>query len=211
VAYCSKEESRIDGPWTFGEASRPGKRNDLEAVKAVVKAGGGMAQVLEVATSYQGLRGAELLLKYVEPSRNFKPQVRWYHGSTGSGKTKTAMEEFPKAWMSSKNLKWWEGYDAHEVVVVDDFRKDFCSFHELLRIVDRYGYRVEVKGGSRQLLAKTIVFTCPWAPDVLYENRGEEDVGQLMRRIDEVRLFGNVVPMPVYAAQSNGFVSHNRD
>jgi len=205
IKYCTKDESRVDGPWTFGESARPGKRSDISTVRDLVSAGAGMRNIIEEVNSYQAIRCAEVMLKYKEPGRKWKPEVRWYYGSTGSGKTRSAVEEFPNAWVSARNLKWWEGYDAHEVVIVDDFRRDFCTFHELLRILDRYEYRVETKGGSRQLLAKVIVVTCPWSPAVLYESRGAEDVGQLVRRIDEQRLFGEEVPMPAYGACAPGF------
>jgi len=150
IKYCTKEESRVDGPWSSGEPARPGKRSDITTAREVVTSGGGMRQVIEQVNSYQAMRCAELMLKYKEKKRDWKPNVRWYSGSTGSGKTRSALEEFPDAWVSARNLKWWEGYDAHEVVVVDDFRRDFCTFHELLRILDRYEYRVETKGSSRQ-------------------------------------------------------------
>jgi len=29
-AYCTKEDSRVEGPWEFGSISKPGKRNDLK-------------------------------------------------------------------------------------------------------------------------------------------------------------------------------------
>jgi len=158
------------------------------------------------ATSFQAIQVAKEMLKYAEVKRTWKPDVRWYHGSTGSGKTRSAVEEFPNAWMSGRNLKWWEGYDAHPEVIIDDFRRDFCTFHELLRILDRYEYRVETKGGSRQLLAKVMIITCPWAPEVLYSTRSSEDVSQLCRRIDNIRLFGNVVEPPQERAQAVNFV-----
>jgi len=205
IKYCSKEESRVDGPWSAGEPARPGRRSDITTAREVVTAGGGMRQVVEQVNSYQAMRCAELMLKYKENRRDWKPEVRWYFGSTGSGKTRSALQEFPDAWVSARNLKWWEGYDAHEVVVVDDFRRDFCTFHELLRILDRYEYRVEMKGSSRQLLAKVIIITCPWAPRVLFESRGDEDVGQLMRRIDVVKQFGDIVPFPAGGACQPGF------
>jgi len=208
VAYCSKSDSRLDGPWSDGDAARPGKRNDISVAKKIVADGGGMRSVISQVNSYQAMKTAELCLKYVERKRTWLPDVRWYHGSTGGGKTRQAIEEFPDAWMSGRNLKWFEGYDAHEVIVIDDFRKDFCTFHELLRILDRYEYRIENKGSSRQLLAKTIIITCPWAPAVLYDNRSAEDVSQLIRRISVVRQFGEVVPPPqVYPAAQHGFVS----
>lgn len=209
IKYCSKEASRVDGPWEYGEKAVAGKRNDIALAKEIVSDGGGMKDVISAdINSYQAIKCAELLLKYVEKPRDFKPDVRWYHGSTGSGKTRSAVEEFPDAWLSAKSLKWWEGYDAHKTVVIDDFRKDFCTFHELLRILDRYAYRVETKGGSRQLLATTIIITCPWSPSVLYKGRSDEDIGQLKRRIDSVKLFGDEVPAaeaPLPGVQGPGF------
>lgn len=205
VKYCSKEESRIAGPWTLGVAAEPGKRKDIDIVREIVKSGGGMRAICDVATSFQALRGGELLLKYCERERDFVPEVYWWHGSTESGKSKLAFEEFKehkleneRVWVSNKTLEWWEGYDAHAWVIVDDFRRDFCKFHELLRLFDRYPYRVMTKGGSRQLLARVIIVTCPWSPSQLYSSSHcAEDVQQLLRRITSVKLFGSEVPDPV--------------
>lgn len=184
IEYCKKEGNFIE--WGKKPACKAGKRTDIDAVKEIVKNGGGMSEIVDVASSYQGMRMGELMLKYKEKKRNWKTKVYWFWGPTGTGKTRYARELLPDAWMSLKNLKWWEGYDAQEGVIVDDFRKDFCTFHELLRILDRYEYRVETKGGSRQLLAKYIIFTCPSHPVDLYNGRSEEDINQLLRRIDEI-------------------------
>ena len=196
VLYCTKEESRVAGPWEFGERAKPGKRNDLVRVREIIENGGGMRQVAQEALSYPAIKTAESILKYCEKGRDWETDVRWYYGETGSGKTRAAIEEFPDCWISGKSLKWFEGYDAHECVVVDDFRRDFCTFHELLRICDRYPYRVETKGGSRQLLAKTIIFTCPWSIDQLFKDRSDEDILQLKRRVKTEKLFGQKVPSP---------------
>ena len=37
--YCSKAESRIAGPWTFGQRPEQGKRKDVEIVYDMVKQG----------------------------------------------------------------------------------------------------------------------------------------------------------------------------
>lgn len=202
IAYCSKQETRVLGPFEFGERARAGKRNDLIFARECVEKGHGMRAIIKEVTSYQAMKAAQLMLVYLEPPRDFKPEVRWYYGSTGSGKTKTAVEEFPGAYMSQRDGKWFDGYDAHEVVILDDFRKSFCAFDVLLRMIDRYGFRIECKGGSRQFLARVIIFTCPWHPEVLYENHPDEAVGQLMRRIDMLRQFGDIVPPPQYHGAS---------
>lgn len=192
IAYCSKEESRVSGPWEFGERAQQGKRSDIDTAREIVSNGGGMRGIIAEVGSYQAMRAGQLMLCYVEPGRDASvpKEVRWYHGRTGTGKTRAAVEEFPDAWVSTQDLKWWDGYDAHKVVIVDDFRKGHCRFSDLLRYLDRYEVKVAVKGGFRQLLADVIIITCPWAPDVLFSNREGEDVAQLTRRISVVRLFG---------------------
>jgi hypothetical protein len=210
IAYCSKDESRVLGPFEIGEKAKPGKRKDIDVVRDMVKAGKGMRDIVMVASSYQGMKCAELMQKYMERGRDpaTPPEIRWYYGSTGSGKTRSALEEFPDAWVSNRNGQWFDGYDAHEVVVFDDFRKDFCEFHVLLRLLDRYPYRVAIKGGFRQFVARVVIITCPWAPDVLYSNRAQEDIGQLLRRITvPPKLFGSVVPAPSFSVVNGNSAS----
>lgn len=183
--YCSKGGSLL---CEAGEIPKQGARTDLERVKEMLKNGGRMRDVVEEAQSYQSVKMAEQILKYHEKERDWKPEVRWYCGPTGAGKTKAARE-----WLGSDiyttldTVRWFEGYDAHENVCIDDMRKDFAKFHQLLKLIDRYPYRVEMKGGSRQFLAKKIAITCPYRPEELYTTR--EDVAQLLRRIDVVTEF----------------------
>lgn len=191
--YCKKDGNYVER----GELSKPkqGTRTDIEEARNIVRTTGRMKNVVENVNSFQAIRVAEMYLKYAEPKRNWQPEVRWYYGPTGAGKTRAAMEESNDPYISGKNLKWWEGYDGHEDVILDDFRKDFCTFHELLRILDRYEYRIEVKGASRQLLAKRIWITSCYPPDKVYETR--EDIGQLLRRITEIKNFGIGIGMEV--------------
>lgn len=59
----------------------------------------------------------------------------------------------------------------------------------MLRLFDRYPYQVEVKGGTRQFLARKIYVTTPKSPALTWESRTEEDLAQLLRRITEVKHF----------------------
>lgn len=185
--YCMKENDYVE----FGERknNQQGKRTDLDTVKQMVLEKKPLKEIWLEASSYQAVRMAEIGIKLFEDKRNWVPEVIWCHGSTGTGKTRWCYEQAPNAWFSGKNLKWWEGYDAHEDIIIDDFRPDFCTFHELLRILDRYPYTIEVKGASRQLLAKRIFITCPMTPELIYKNRTVEDIKQLSRRISLIKHF----------------------
>lgn len=182
--YCKKDgrfEERGELPQTQG------KRTDLDTIKDVVLQTGKMRDVVLQATSYQSIKMAEQILKYHENKRQWKPIVKWYYGPTGTGKTYSASLELKDYYTTLSTGKWWDGYDAHEDVLIDDMRKDFMKFHELLRLLDRYAFQVETKGGTRQILARRIIITSCYHPSEMFETR--EDVKQLIRRIDEIKEF----------------------
>lgn len=183
IKYCTKGGKFEE----FGDRPRQGKRNDIDIVRDICKEAQPMRKICEVATSLQSIKIAEKLLTYNERKRNWKPEVLWFYGKSGTGKTRKAFDILEDPWVSDRSLKWWSGYDAHENVIIDDFRADFCTFHELLRILDRYPYTIEFKGGHRQLLAKRIIITSCYHPANVYSTR--EDIDQLLRRIDNIQEF----------------------
>lgn len=117
------------------------------------------------------------------------PVVYWCWGPTGSGKTRWCYEESPDAYWKNCSHKWWDGYDGRSDVILDDYRPDFCKFHELLNLLDRYPYQVEVKGGTLNFSAKRIFITCPKAPADIWSSRTDEDIAQLLRRVTHIKDF----------------------
>lgn len=186
--YCIKDGDYIE--LGTRKICKPGKRTDIDIVRNLINEGKGMKDICNEANSYQALKCGELLLKYKEIKRTWKPTITWIYGSSGSGKSKYAFEQCEQFeyWCSGKDLRWFDGYDAHEYVIFDDYRRGHCSFTDLIKLLDRYPYRVECKGGSRQFLAKHIFITCIWHPEQLYINNNsinnDEPIEQLLRRID---------------------------
>ena len=156
-------------------------------MKEVLTETGRMKDVVAQATSYQSIRMAEVWLKYFEKPREWKTKVMWYWGVTGSGKSYAAHKQSEHPYICLETNQWWEGYDAHEHVIIDDMRKNFCTYSRLLNLLDEYGCVVECKGGSRQLLAKQIIITSCYHPAEMYDTR--EDIEQLLRRIDKIEHF----------------------
>lgn len=179
--YCSKQTVIFEE----GEPFKQGSRNDLKVIKDEVKKGTNIRAMLENETivNYQGLKTAESLMKYVEPVRTEAPTVIWRYGKAGTGKTKWIYENYTEVFVPV-SYKWWEGYDGHKTVLLDDLRGDFCKYHEFLKLIDRYPFRVECKGGSRQLLATTIIITSPHHPKEIWDTIEEKK--QLLRRISEI-------------------------
>lgn len=182
--YCSKQTVL----WESGTPSEQGKRTDIQRVHDLVKDGATMRDIIPSARSMQSIKVAQTNLVYFEPRRSWKPTVYWFHGHTGTGKTRMAHQLFPDAWTNMGNAKWFEGYDAHEDVIFDDFSPDQIPYKNLLRLLDRYPYRVECKGGSRQFLARNIVITSSSSPHLLFSLENQHG-NELIRRIDKTLEF----------------------
>lgn len=140
------------------------------------------------AMSYNSIKLMEMYAKYDDP-RPVSPDaviVTAIYGPSGSGKSRFVDQVTDGQAYRPISYKWWEGYDGDRAVVFDDIRGDFCKFHELLKVLDIYPFRVETKGGSRQLRARNIYLTAPRSPVLLWGERTSEELFQLERRIHNI-------------------------
>lgn len=194
-AYCSKEDTRIAPPVEFGVLPSPGRRSDLAGIIAAARdVTIKMADVLETdAESYLRYhRGIHAIRSLSFGRRDWKTEIFWFWGPTGTGKSREAYARAPNAYWKAGGTKWWDGYDGHEDVIIDDYRKDLCPFHELLRLFDRYPMMVEMKGSSISFIPKRIFVTTPKNPNDTWEGRTEEDIQQLVRRIENIVHFDSL-------------------
>lgn len=182
VDYCKK-----DGKYDeIGEIITKGQRTDLKRARETWEETGKIRKIIEEEVNIQTIRTIELVAKYCEKERDFKPEVIWICGDTGKGKSKLARELCAGEDTYYKDhTKWWDGYDGHDNVVMDDFRASNMKLNELLKILDRYEHRIEQKGTFRQLLAKKIVITSVYHPNQAYR-WDDEPCQQLLRRIDRI-------------------------
>lgn len=185
IDYCSKGGDYKE----YGEKPTQGKRNDLEEVAELVKAGKRISDVaFECPTQFIKFhKGIERLISLQIAPRDFKTMVYWYYGPTGTGKSKKAFEQAAEAasyYVKDPLNKWYCGYEQQELMIIDDYRRDFSTFACLLRLMDRYPMTVETKGGTTQFVTRTLVITTPKSPTETWEGRTEEELGQLLRRID---------------------------
>lgn len=179
INYCKKENNWIQD----GNIKKQGKRNDLDEVRSDALENG--MRCVTSKYNIQGIRVAEKFLTYNEEPRNWKPLVIWLYGPTGIGKSKLARELLDSDDIYTKNIgsKWWDGYDKHENVIIDDFRPSWWDLTYMLGLIDRYEFKIEYKGGSRQFVPKTIIITSAFHPKECYIGTGEA-IDQLIRRID---------------------------
>jgi hypothetical protein len=188
VAYCTKEDTRVDGPWEQGDPPQQGRRSDLDEVKDMLDSG---ASELEVADSHFGswvryhrAFRAYRLLKVVE--RTEKTICTVTFGPTGTGKSMELAQAYPGAFWKP-NSRWWDGYEGQEHVVIDEFY-GWLPYDFLLRLCDRYPLYLETKGGTVAFVSKYIHFTSNQAPEFWYKH----NFAPLERRLEYIYYKGTL-------------------
>lgn len=189
IAYCKK-----DGDWQeFGKKPEQGARTDLTSLKDKILAGTTVSSiVLEDPQAYhQYGRTLQKIedIKESQMKRNFRPEVYWFYGPTGTGKSHYVHSKEKDLYCKSFNDdKWWDGYHFQEAVLLDDYRGEM-KYNDLLQFLDKYPYTVPRRGRAPiQMMAKRIYITAPKKPEEIYLDNSDS-IDQLLRRIKEVRLF----------------------
>lgn len=199
IEYCKKDDTDIYERGIKTSSGRPKATNDknkLLPFLPLIKEQGLRGFANDANASFHLLKHAKEHMSITESPRprNCKPFISWYWGATGTGKTKRAFDEAERngiePYIKSGNGKWFDGYDRHTFVIFDDFRDSHIEFGFLLRLLDRFPMRVEVKGASRQWKATRIIITSPMPPEECYRNMQMTDkydkIQQLLRRLDEI-------------------------
>lgn len=186
-AYCTKEETRVEGPFVFGDEPKQGRRTDLEEATTHLLE---TRNVMENKQLYPSVwvrypRGMNDLLTYPPRDHNIAPIVTWIYGPTGSGKTRMVYDTEKDIYPAPFNMKWWNGYTQQETVLIDDFRSHRMMFSDLLVLLDRYPLQLETKGGFIQFNSPKIYITSAFSPSEIYD-KSDEDMKQLLRRITRI-------------------------
>jgi len=197
-AYCCKEDTRVLGPFEFGDFSKgAGQRTDLEAFRDAIKEGTTDADLLDnycVAIA-KFPRFVSFVRSTTIKPRDFKSKVTVFYGLPGTGKTRRAIESFgyDATFVVSKpdsgRPLWWDGYipSTHSSVLIDDFY-GWLPWSFLLQLLDRYPFKVEIKGGSLQFVARDIFITSNQHPTEWYdmEKLKGANIDALLRRIETI-------------------------
>jgi len=175
---CSSSESSFKQYWSaclavplLGSRSKKLKKDDrLLLMKQKIDEGCSNKDLAEAdfPMYLQYAKHFEVYRVLISQPRNHPVDVIVIWGPPGTGKSKYALEEFPGAYWKQRS-NWWDAYQDHETVVLDEFY-GWIPYDMLLRICDRYPLLLETKGGQVNFVAKTIVFTSNQVPERWYKN-----------------------------------------
>lgn len=172
IEYVSDPEKRVPGTESvaFGEPHPPDAPSQMAQVVRDISQGMPWAQVVDThgeaaARYWNNLRN--MVEHHERPLaqaiRDVKVFLLW--GDTNMGKTHMVYERHPAADIYVKlpqtggGTSWWDGYDRHRVVLIDDFDGKDLPLNQLLRVLDKWPISVNVRGGTKAFLPEYIYVT----------------------------------------------------
>jgi len=197
ITYCTKEESRLPGTdptIDVGlQSGGQGRRNDLlEIASNIVNGTYGRDEILDqhpdILLKYS--RGVNELLRAAQQRSskgartNLQVEIIW--GPAGTGKTRHCWGDGVFILeRSNSDTIWWDGYDGEETLLIDDFY-GWCKHSLLLRILDIYPCRLDIKGGTTYAKWTKVYITSNVHPAHWYKNFVWEDDDALRRRVHKI-------------------------
>lgn len=186
IIYCTKADTRIAGPWIY---PNPKDGETLQDIIDQAKKASKSKCDRKIDSMFEDVRNKvdedTLIDRYgqtylrnfsfinnyvmrITPPRNWIMNVIVLQGPTGCGKSKWVFDNYENVFTKMDN-RWWDGYDRHQTVLLDDFYGGWIKFADFLKLLDRYPYQIEVKGGARQFVAKNIIITTNAIPSTWYK------------------------------------------
>lgn len=181
--YVTKGEIIID----YNNA-KPGTRTDIAKAEDLVKAGRSLydikAECPEVFYKYSRAIKESIAMQDHQDGKKIRDvEVYVLVGEPGSGKTRFVYDNFPMDSIYSLTINktlWFDRYEREDVLLIDDFDGEI-DYRCLLRLLDRYPMKLEVKGSCTYAAWTKVFITSNRFPGCWYQ-----DTAALNRRLKKV-------------------------
>lgn len=202
VDYATKEKTRVKGelPLVKGEINfkeNQGQRSDLEELRKEIMASN--CKLSSLLASNENAWKFERQCRTLIEARNAQKwgremrdiQVKCFFGATGTGKTRAALEsaDWSDIYRATHyNSGAFDGYDAHDVLVLDEFRGQL-PVSQLLTMTDPYPCKLPARYADKQAAYTSLYLLSNDGPWDWYPSAKEETKRAICRRFSEVREF----------------------
>lgn len=187
--YCTKEDTRVDGPWEFGVYDATigpgqGHRTDLSLATDALVAGTSMREIClahpETFVRYhQGLYSMKDLVSPPAPvERDVHSFYLW--GPTAVGKSHRAMHQYPDAYLVETGRDPWGQYQDQETIVMDEWtppssgglipQNASCwTLQTMNRILDKWRLRLSCRYRDKEAHWTRVIICTNLNPDSVYQ------------------------------------------
>lgn len=159
--YCTKEDTRIDGPWVIGNIQmndKQGQRSDIAKLKKMIMDGMSYNDVL-LADETGNAGRYRAMLKDLQEARNAKKldsqgwrkiEVNYLSGASGVGKTRYIFDHYKsdEFYRITDYSNPWDRYNGQKVVVFDEFSGQ-PTIEEMLDWLDCYTTQLRARYNNR--------------------------------------------------------------
>lgn len=190
--YCRKE-GKYEEIGEF-EKGGQGKRSDLDSVIEKIEDGESAYDiVMQNPASLRYLGNIQKLIgmkRGREALEDREVHVEVYYGASGTGKTRKAWEENKETGAyildtTNNSTVWFDGYEGQKTLIIDDFY-GWIKFGALLRYLDRYPVRLEIKGAFTYASWTKVIITSNKHWSEWYKELNADQEQALRRRIHKV-------------------------
>lgn len=163
------------------------KQNELDTLKIeqYIRCGHSRRNIMSLFPQ-ANIMFVERLFEYLEPGRNWEMKVYWFWGTSNEKIINNYCNG--RHFRITSSLKWWDGYDREEDVIIIRPKDNLFDFHQLRYLFGNTPYIVETKWdcGFRQFVAKRICVVSDKHPVDLYKNINE-NIESLLWKITEIK------------------------
>lgn len=174
LAYCTKSDTHVAGPWTIGELPKQGKRNDWHNVLTMAKEKKTFSEiVVQHPHLAPAAKGIVTIMEAVLPpppiSREMTVMYLW--GPTGVGKTHQAMNKYPDACVIKGKYvdgKSFDQYNNEDTIIFDEWDPSEWPLTLMNSLLDKWKCPLQCRYQNKYARWTTVVITSNHDPNQCY-------------------------------------------
>lgn len=193
--YCMKPQSRLAGPWTWGEFIAPGQRINISSALSNIEKGATDYELITenpswafCHTTLDYLRNAVLNKRKAPLKRDVRCVVLW--GPSGTGKTHRARNFRPDDHyvVYTAEDHPWDGYTGQSVLVFEEFDPTRWPITLMNRLLDSWELELPSRYHNKHAFWDTVIITSNISPMSWYLDVPDLLRAALFRRISAIEL-----------------------